>query len=45
VKGHADNPLNNRCDELATQAADGQHVLIDEAYEAEAGKAKDTNLL
>src|SRR5699024_2351637 len=22
VKGHADNPFNNRCDELATQAAD-----------------------
>ena len=24
VKGHADNPLNNRCDELATTAADGR---------------------
>ncbi|TMI87462.1 MAG: ribonuclease HI, partial [Bacteroidetes bacterium] len=23
VKGHADNPFNNRCDELATTAADG----------------------
>lgn len=22
VKGHADNPLNNRCDELATEATD-----------------------
>jgi ribonuclease HI len=34
VKGHADNPLNNRCDELATSAADGTHLLIDHAYEA-----------
>jgi ribonuclease HI len=36
VKGHADNPLNNRCDELATEAADGHHhqLLIDEGYEA-----------
>ena len=33
VKGHADNPLNNRCDELATQAADGKNLLIDEGYE------------
>lgn len=45
VKGHADNPFNNRCDELATQAADGKHLLIDEGYEAEADKATDTNLL
>jgi len=33
VKGHADNPLNNRCDELATQAADGNNLLIDVGYE------------
>jgi ribonuclease HI len=33
VKGHADNPLNNRCDELATAAADGVGLLIDEEYE------------
>lgn len=33
VRGHADNPLNNRCDELATSAADGHKLLIDEAYE------------
>lgn len=34
VKGHADNPLNNRCDELATEAADGSHhkLLEDEGY-------------
>jgi ribonuclease HI len=33
VKGHADNPFNNRCDVLATQAADGGNLLIDEGYE------------
>ena len=35
VKGHADNPLNNRCDELATMAADNGPHLPDEGYEAE----------
>ncbi len=35
VKGHADNPYNNRCDELATMAADGTSQLIDEIFEAE----------
>jgi ribonuclease HI len=38
VKGHADNPFNNRCDELATSAADGGNLLIDEGYEREMGK-------
>lgn len=33
VKGHADNIYNNRCDELATTAADGRNLLIDEGYE------------
>ena len=33
VKGHANNPFNNRCDELATSAADGKDLLIDEGYE------------
>ena len=33
VKGHADNPLNNRCDVLATTAADGKGLLVDEGYE------------
>lgn len=33
VKGHANNPYNNRCDELATAAADGKHLLRDEGYE------------
>lgn len=36
VKGHADNPHNNRCDQLATSAADdAAHLGIDHAYEAE----------
>jgi ribonuclease HI len=33
VKGHADNPYNNRCDELATAAADGRGLLVDAGYE------------
>ena len=35
VRGHADNPYNNRCDELATAAADGAGLLIDEEFEKE----------
>lgn len=33
VKGHADNPFNNRCDILATSAADGKDLDVDEGYE------------
>ena len=33
VKGHASNPYNNRCDELATMAADSGHLQEDEGYE------------
>lgn len=33
VRGHADNVYNNRCDILATTAADGKDLLIDEGYE------------
>ncbi|HEY4207854.1 MAG TPA: RNase H family protein, partial [Puia sp.] len=33
VRGHADNPYNNRCDELATTAADGHDLLVDEGFE------------
>lgn len=33
VKGHAANPFNNRCDELATLAADGLNLLIDTVFE------------
>ena len=32
VRGHADNPFNNRCDELATAAADGGDLLEDTGY-------------
>lgn len=33
VKGHASNPLNNRCDQLATMAADGDQLLADNVFE------------
>ncbi len=33
VKGHAGNPGNERCDQLATQAAAGGNLQVDEAYE------------
>ena len=33
VKGHANNPFNNRCDELATAAADGKNLQADAWYE------------
>ena len=35
VRGHAENALNNHCDELATAAADGNHLIVDEEYEKE----------
>jgi ribonuclease HI len=41
IKGHAGHPLNERCDELATSAADGKNLLIDNFYEQEQNK---TNL-
>ena len=37
VKGHADNPYNNRCDVLATEAADGNNLLADEGYVQDKG--------
>ncbi len=42
VKGHAENMYNNRCDELATIAADGLDLLVDEGYES--GGEEATNL-
>lgn len=33
VKGHAGHPQNERCDLLATSAADGDNLLIDEGVE------------
>jgi ribonuclease HI len=38
VKGHADNPYNNRCDELATEAADGNDLLVDKGFTENKGK-------
>jgi len=35
VKGHSSNVMNNRCDVLATRAADSGNLLTDEVYEAE----------
>lgn len=40
VKGHSTNKENNRCDELATEAADGFELEIDEAYEKDAQTKK-----
>ena len=34
VRGHADNPFNNRCDELATSAADGKNLAVDKGFES-----------
>lgn len=33
VKGHAGHPQNERCDELATSAADGNNRIVDEGLE------------
>lgn len=33
VRGHAENAYNNRCDALATAAADGKLLAVDEGYE------------
>src|SRR5215212_10241355 len=35
VKGHHTDVHNIRCDELATEAADGNNLFIDEGYESE----------
>ena len=34
VRGHADNPYNNRCDVLATTAADGRNLAVDTGFES-----------
>lgn len=38
VKGHAGNPLNERCDKLAVRSAKGANLPIDIEYERSAGK-------
>ncbi|MCB0836870.1 MAG: ribonuclease HI [Bacteroidetes bacterium] len=35
VKGHAGNPLNERCDQLAVEASLGPDLLVDVEYERE----------
>ena len=35
IRGHADNPENERCDQLAVQASLGKDLLVDAVYEAE----------
>jgi ribonuclease HI len=35
VKGHAGNKYNERCDELAVQAAESTNLLVDEGYETD----------
>lgn len=34
VKGHAENPHNERCDQLAVEAAEGGNLNVDTGYEA-----------
>jgi ribonuclease HI len=43
VKGHASNPLNNRCDEIAVAASKSGNLLVDEGYEL--GKEPSSALL
>lgn len=45
VKGHASNQENNRCDELAVEAAMGGHLKIDHGYEEEKKKENDQKLI
>jgi len=33
IKGHAGHPENERCDELAVAAAEGDELMVDEEYE------------
>lgn len=37
VKGHAGHPMNERCDELAVEAATGSNLKQDAAFESENG--------
>ncbi|MFN3801976.1 ribonuclease HI [Belliella pelovolcani] len=40
VKGHAGNPLNERCDQLAVAASEQPRLQADEAYEMERNQGK-----
>ena len=33
VRGHAGHPENERCDQLANEAAQGTNLVVDEGYE------------
>ncbi|MCH7535772.1 MAG: ribonuclease HI [Bacteroidetes bacterium] len=35
VKGHADNPFNEQCDQLAFKVADDDNLSVDSGYEAQ----------
>ena len=37
IKGHAANPENERCDQLAVAAYKQPNLLVDAVYEAEGG--------
>lgn len=39
VKGHANHFYNSRCDELATAAADGKRLSVDEGFENSGGNS------
>ncbi|MCD6333497.1 MAG: ribonuclease HI [Bacteroidales bacterium] len=43
IKGHADHPMNERCDRLAVEASRQTPLLIDEVYEA-LNKQDESNL-
>jgi ribonuclease HI len=43
IRGHNDHHFNERCDVLATEAADGYDLLVDEGYET--GLANENELL
>jgi len=38
VRGHADNAMNNYCDQLAVSAAAGRNLLTDEGYTLDKGE-------
>ncbi len=42
VKGHNGNPENERCDQLAVQAAESNNLDIDEAYEKSIAEQNNT---
>lgn len=39
IKGHSNHPMNERCDELAVEAALGNDLKADAGYENESGLA------